>query len=43
MSGYFEQRRIVVTGGAGFLGHFVLEGLRQRGCRKHPGSDDRGV
>jgi GDP-L-fucose synthase len=33
MSGYFEQRRIVVTGGAGFLGHFVLEGLRQSGCR----------
>ena len=33
MSGYFEQRRIVVTGGAGFLGHFVQEGLRKRGCK----------
>ncbi len=33
MSRFFEQRRIVVTGGAGFLGRFVLEGLRQRGCR----------
>jgi len=33
MSEFFQQRRIVVTGGAGFLGHFVLEGLRQRGCK----------
>ncbi len=33
MSSYFEGRRIVVTGGAGFLGHFVVEGLKQRGCR----------
>jgi GDP-L-fucose synthase len=32
MNGYFEKRRIVVTGGAGFLGHFVLEDLRHRGC-----------
>ena len=32
MSHYFQHRRIVVTGGAGFLGHFVLEGLRRRGC-----------
>lgn len=32
MNDFFQQRRIVVTGGAGFLGHFVLEGLRRRGC-----------
>jgi GDP-L-fucose synthase len=34
MSNYFADRRIVVTGGAGFLGHYVTEGLRQRGCRQ---------
>ncbi|MCL5281777.1 MAG: GDP-L-fucose synthase [Planctomycetes bacterium] len=34
MSNYFGDRRIVVTGGAGFLGHYVVEGLRQRGCRQ---------
>jgi GDP-L-fucose synthase len=33
MSGYFEDKRIVVTGGAGFLGRFVIEGLKRRGCR----------
>lgn len=27
-----STRRLVVTGGAGFLGTFVLEGLRARGC-----------
>lgn len=27
-----SDKRIVVTGGAGFLGSFVLEGLRARGC-----------
>jgi GDP-L-fucose synthase len=34
MSNYFADRRVVVTGGAGFLGHYVVEGLRQRGCRQ---------
>ncbi len=34
MSEYFAKRRVVVTGGAGFLGHYVVEGLRQRGCRQ---------
>ncbi|MBN1819060.1 MAG: GDP-L-fucose synthase [Sedimentisphaerales bacterium] len=34
MSSYFENRRIVVTGGAGFLGHFVINGLKRRGCRQ---------
>lgn len=33
MSGFFEKRRIVVTGGAGFLGNYVTEGLRKRGCK----------
>lgn len=33
MSTFFENRRVVVTGGAGFLGGYVTEGLRKRGCR----------
>ena len=33
MSGFFESRRVVVTGGAGFLGSYVTDGLRRRGCR----------
>lgn len=33
MGGFFEDRRIVVTGGAGFLGSYVTEGLRKRGCK----------
>jgi len=33
MSGFFEQRRVVVTGGAGFLGGYVTGGLRSRGCK----------
>lgn len=33
MSGFFEDRRVVVTGGAGFLGGYVTERLRQRGCK----------
>ena len=31
MSGFFEDRRVVVTGGAGFLGKYVIEGLEKRG------------
>lgn len=31
---FFAGKRVVVTGGAGFLGSFVVEQLRQRGCRK---------
>jgi len=33
VSGFFEDRRVVVTGGAGFLGGYVTEGLRKRGGR----------
>ncbi|HET9625898.1 MAG TPA: GDP-L-fucose synthase [Kofleriaceae bacterium] len=32
MSGFFAGKRVVVTGGAGFLGSFVVEQLRARGC-----------
>jgi len=33
MSGFFEDRRVVVTGGAGFLGSYVIDGLEQHGCK----------
>ncbi len=33
MSGFFEDRRVVVTGGAGFLGSYVIDGLKKRGCK----------
>ncbi|MBA7658137.1 GDP-L-fucose synthase [subsurface metagenome] len=33
MGGFFEDRRVVVTGGAGFLGSYVTEGLQKRGCK----------
>ena len=30
----WADKRVVVTGGAGFLGSFVVEKLRERGCQK---------
>jgi len=33
MSTFFENKRIVVTGGAGFLGGYIIEGLKKRGCK----------
>ncbi len=33
MDGFFEDRRVVVTGGAGFLGGYIAEGLKKRGCK----------
>ena len=33
MSGFFEDKRIVVTGGAGFLGGYIVKGLQKRGCK----------
>ena len=32
MSDFFKDRRVVVTGGAGFLGNYVTAGLKARGC-----------
>ena len=32
MSNFFKDKRIVVTGGAGFLGRYVTDGLDDRGC-----------
>jgi GDP-L-fucose synthase len=33
MSDFFKDRRIVVTGGAGFLGSYIIEGLQKRNCK----------
>jgi len=30
---FFENKRVVVTGGAGFLGKYIVNGLKQRGCK----------
>ncbi len=33
MDNFFKNKRVAVTGGAGFLGSFVTEKLAQRGCK----------
>ena len=33
MSDFFKNKRRVVTGGAGFLGGYIIDGLRKRGCK----------
>ena len=33
MSDFFRDKRVVITGGAGFLGKYVVEGLKKRGCK----------
>ncbi|MBN1393092.1 MAG: GDP-L-fucose synthase [Sedimentisphaerales bacterium] len=33
MNGFFEDKRVVVTGGAGFLGRYIVKGLERRGCK----------
>lgn len=33
MSEFFKDKRVVVTGGAGFLGGYVIEKLKHRGCQ----------
>lgn len=33
MSEFFRNKRIVVTGGAGFLGGYIIAGLQKRGCK----------
>ncbi|MHC4635961.1 MAG: GDP-L-fucose synthase family protein [Planctomycetota bacterium] len=33
MGGFFENKRVVVTGGAGFLGRYVVSELEREGCK----------
>ncbi|MDD5134762.1 MAG: GDP-L-fucose synthase [Phycisphaerae bacterium] len=33
MTDFFKDKRVVVTGGAGFLGAYVLDGLKRRECK----------
>ena len=30
--GYFDSKKVAITGGAWFLGRFVVDGLRDAGC-----------
>lgn len=33
MSAFFDDKRVAVTGGAGFLGRYIVQGLKDRGCK----------
>ena len=33
MTDFFADKRVVVTGGDGFLGYYVCNGLEKRGCK----------
>jgi len=37
--GYWDTKRVTVTGGKGFLGSYILEKLEQRGCKNITVSD----
>ena len=30
---FWQDKRVIVTGGAGFLGSYVVEKLKERGCK----------
>ncbi|MEQ1844772.1 MAG: NAD-dependent epimerase/dehydratase family protein, partial [Nitrospira sp.] len=34
MTVFWKEQRVVVTGGAGFLGSFVVDQLRAKGCQQ---------
>ncbi|MFA5238669.1 MAG: GDP-L-fucose synthase [Phycisphaerae bacterium] len=33
MSSFFKDKRVIVTGGAGFLGGYIIKKLQERGCK----------